>query len=892
MTEACSQELRASAEGVRCQLRLEYGQSATAEVLERKMAEGIAEAWNAGGIAYAVAHGLEAYPERLGRDLDVMMDQAHLPRAESIMRDAFRSEGWSAFKHVKPWATWVFGFKRLRDGFCSLEIDLVSRIQWGPATLVESGRSDAEVGPFRVDSWAHLAKTTMMAVLGGASASASSRLRSEGVSEVEVRASELRLREFFGRRTSQQLMQLFKNQEYDNLREMESRLRRSLLFRSITHRPWTTACTSLSWIRDKLTQWYAQPCAPMIALVGPDGVGKSSTIDRLDPNRIRPLTGLVVKHWRPGLLLPLRELFARRAATGQPDCAPRRNPGRLHLLRLAYYATDFIVGGFLKDRKFSSLLQLVVYDRCGLDMVVDPVRYGLRSTLGTRLVWKLTPKPDAVILLCDRPDRIAGRKQELPEDEIREQLTRWSSLAEQGKLDAVLDAAVKAETRSRCVRDILWDRFEDKNLPLTTAPPSRRETLHWLGSMLTVDPAVAEVDSSDGATGKGRAGPFKQVFSFSTVPGDRGARFVFTRSERGVSLRGLYNPQRRVAQWAARLASLALGCKAVQRRLPTELSVKVPTSCPSSQYGKMLLQSHLADVLGVPAVQLAISLGTPGVHRKPVLQILDGGGETVGYGKIGWNPQTISLVQTEERALKRLQKQPFTHAVVPRVLHSGAWNGLYLLLTEAADPVDVGPQEIGREHVEFLLELGGLGQAPEYLCGVDFVNSILHRTEELQRQGFTYYPHLIESTLRRLEFPGDRILACFKHGDFAPWNTLRSGKRLWVFDWEYAAGAAPAGWDLFHFLVQKNVLLRRAPFEVLWADLGMRSGFTAPSTTYFEQLGLSGRMTETLLVLYVADILSWSLLRDGDKVAAKDRRLRRVWGQLLGALSLRLVLRS
>jgi hypothetical protein len=51
--------------------------------------------------------------------------------------------------------------------------------------------------------------------------------------------------------------------------------------------------------------------------------------------------------------------------------------------------------------------------------------------------------------------------------------------------------------------------------------------------------------------------------------------------------------------------------------------------------------------------------------------------------------------------------------------------------------------------------------------------------------------------------------AGISHGDFAPWNLLKSASGWVVVDWESAAPAGTPFFDLFHYLVQSHVLLGR-----------------------------------------------------------------------------------
>lgn len=62
---------------------------------------------------------------------------------------------------------------------------------------------------------------------------------------------------------------------------------------------------------------------------------------------------------------------------------------------------------------------------------------------------------------------------------------------------------------------------------------------------------------------------------------------------------------------------------------------------------------------------------------------------------------------------------------------------------------------------------------------------------------------------------GDGLPVGPAHGDFAPWNLLRTDEGWVLVDWEQAAHAQPAFYDLFHHLVQTHVLLHRPARLVL-----------------------------------------------------------------------------
>ena len=192
------------------------------------------------------------------------------------------------------------------------------------------------------------------------------------------------------------------------------------------------------------------PAVPVIAVVGPDGVGKSSALVGLADllqSELR-LPGVVIRHWRPEVLPPLSRLAgaAESVDVGGP---PRRTAGRFRRLRLAYYALDHTLGYLTRDRILASRSFAVCYDRCLLDMAVDPLRYGLASGRGVASLWRFLPRPDLLVLLTDIPASVHDRKSELPEHEIASQFDSWTALAERGDVDVRLSVGKDSDETAR-----------------------------------------------------------------------------------------------------------------------------------------------------------------------------------------------------------------------------------------------------------------------------------------------------------------------------------------------------------------------------------------------------------------------------------------------------------
>jgi thiamine kinase-like enzyme len=118
---------------------------------------------------------------------------------------------------------------------------------------------------------------------------------------------------------------------------------------------------------------------------------------------------------------------------------------------------------------------------------------------------------------------------------------------------------------------------------------------------------------------------------------------------------------------------------------------------------------------------------------------------------------------------------------------------------------------------EALKEMASLGIERKKLSESDFWKQLRDRVCQI---GNNYWRRTLEGFMEQiLSRLGDRELSFhLAHGDFAPWNTLLAGGQLYLYDWEYTLESAPAGYDLFHFAVQRALLVEgRTPGGVLSA---------------------------------------------------------------------------
>ncbi|MGI8744313.1 MAG: hypothetical protein ACR2NN_17410 [Bryobacteraceae bacterium] len=610
-----------------------------------------------------------------------------------------------------------------------------------------------------------------------------------------------------------------------------------------------------------------------VALVGPDGVGKSTTIAALKEwfREELPNVSFVTRQWRPSLLPDLGAYLGKPSAAGRKT-PPRREAGRFHAIRVFYYFLDFLIGSWWKDKLRSPASSLILYDRCALDMFVDPVRFGLRSRRGTWLLWKLTPRPDLIILLHDHPDRIWQRKQELQRHEMAEQLNIWLQLVERGEVDNIIQVdAEPGEIASR-IRNLILDAIGRRSVTANHEHPNR--SLEWLGGILAGHSrgSALSAEPVPGAVEAAR---------FAVLPSTRHPRFLVPLEGHGHAARSLeiYNAQ----TFRARAGKLAL-------ELGLRAGMAQPflrSRCSLWMAGGIPLHEYLREAIGCGELTCAISMGTPNRSQKPVLQLMDERGRIVGYAKAGWNERTIGLVQTEARTLERLAGTRFSSAAIPRALHAGFWNGIYLLVQSGVDGrLGPSPAYLDARHLQFLIELYRSEIMHLRLPWSHFSGAVSEKLEQLAQGGFHYSAHLFKTavhTCRRTL--GDSLVpAGYGHGDFTPWNIWIAKDRLLVVDWEYGGPGRPPLWDLFHFHIGSAIELRNCSASEIYRQLAGPGPVRDQVREYCLALAIPESWTESLLIAYLCEALSGKLLLDGPLAGRKEQRVRATIGGLLGIL--------
>jgi len=201
------------------------------------------------------------------------------------------------------------------------------------------------------------------------------------------------------------------------------------------------------------------------------------------------------------------------------------------------------------------------------------------------------------------------------------------------------------------------------------------QTLDWLSGVLhgkfehayRPRPASGDADGSRNAS-----------FLLVMLPDGRG--YLIPSDDRRLAVAGLgiTNPQFITSAVGRRLLALGLRLGLAQRLLPRVRMIAPPEASVLEQVER---------VLNLGPLHTAISLGTPGHIREPVLQLMSAQGETLGYAKVDWTER--GAIRHEAEMLKTLPSFRPTSFLYPVVLYAGTLGDRYVCVTAAEAQPDV-----------------------------------------------------------------------------------------------------------------------------------------------------------------------------------------------------------
>ena len=808
---------------------------------------------DANRVRYCVLHGYDRLPFAVSGDLDMAVHPDDFERISGVLHD-LTGDRYLALQHLEyAWGGHYFVFGWFEGPqLKTIALDLITEHRRGGLILSPGAELVAGRRP-RDDFWVPAPETEFSYLLTKRSfkglITEQHACRLGGLSdELGRKGSEKIAAELFGERASPQIVNACSD---GRLAELLPTMKRRLWLTALA-RDWSNPVRHIAAEVLRVIRRWRRPTGLFVAVLGPDGAGKSTLATGLMDSTRGAFRRYRVFHLRP--------MLVGKSKSAGPVTDPHGQPPRSNLvstLKLVAYVLDYAVGYWMLIRPLAARSGLVVFDRYYQDLLADPRRFRYSGSAWlVRVLSCIVPCPDLVLLLDAPPAVTLSRKQEVEPAEARRQRRSYLSLAEgipaANIVDAAQDASQVRDQATRIVVRHLAARFRIQHgwwiakQPNTSKAPlaplvSRKECLErTLATLTAAGPAPESPQLSTDTTAIQQQPPSR---AFAVVPSPGNPRWLLpldaTKSAiSGLDLCTVYAQRARLLKNLLRLSIRARCSKLLLNQIDV------------SRESLAALEVLVDETLGVKSPAFAISIPTPGRNCKATIQIMSRDGKIIGFLKVPLTDEAARRTRHEASTLRRLAGFPALRPCVPEVLFAEVWNGTYVLLQTPVAGRPAGCRFSSR-HRRFLRELHA--PARSVRSGEDLIAETDGRWRELAAVADGAW---VDAGKRALDQAAEQlataVVPCgLSHGDFAPWNLRVDGDSLRVFDWESAKWNAPVHWDWFHFQVQVQ------------ANLGFRFRAVPPS-----------RLSEPLHPLFTLYLLN--SLCDGyqDGMEAKGMRYR------------------
>jgi thymidylate kinase len=367
---------------------------------------------------YCVLHSWERLPQELSSDLDIAVHPQDARKLASVFR-LLQGKGYAPAQAINYFVGaycfrffWFEGltinslavdviFKRQRSAFIAPSVELLVSDRrrhgmfWIPAcesefTFLLARKTWKGVAP---DQQAQRLKTL--------------------VKELGRPASERLAKELFLGRLNVRVVEACAN---GCLNPLLAQIKRQAWKTTLMRSPLRLMVGLLFDVMRRFRRW-SQPTGLLVAVMGPDGAGKSTLVSHLVQALGPSFQHYRLFHWRPMLLWRRKT----KCDTTRPHSLPPH--GRWwSIARLFAHLLDYWLGYWLVIRPLLARNGFVIFDRYFDDVLIDPKRYRYGGPLWlARIMRSVIPKPDLVLVLDASEEILLSRKQEVVPEEIQRQ---------------------------------------------------------------------------------------------------------------------------------------------------------------------------------------------------------------------------------------------------------------------------------------------------------------------------------------------------------------------------------------------------------------------------------------------------------------------------------------
>ncbi len=389
-------------------------------------------------IPYCVLHGYESYPERVPSDVDCIMPESVLP---GQLQAALTEKLGSDIEIVQWIRGGAHGIVLRMQGDTSefLQLDVSDGCHFNQRLPFYSGEEILRdrrrhkgfwVPATRVEFACYLIRKIFKKQLLAEHAQRLSQLY-----QADPEGCREQIERFFSKPSSEQVAEAALSGDWSPVQAGLAKLRRVLMRRAVMRQPLQVIINICRGLGRRVRRWFA-PSGFHIALLGPDGAGKSSVAQEVQRALSPVFLGSTCRSFPPKLL------NRQVGNSSQPHDIPPRSRFSSFVRAVLYWWTYYSPGYYFTIYPALIRSSLVIHDRHVIDCLVDPVRYRYSGPAWLLYgMWRWIPKPELVILLDVPAEIVQSRKQEVSFEVSAKQRLAYRELVSQLPNGRIVDGS-------------------------------------------------------------------------------------------------------------------------------------------------------------------------------------------------------------------------------------------------------------------------------------------------------------------------------------------------------------------------------------------------------------------------------------------------------------------